>query len=492
MWSQAVNEGLRRNSSTSAASVLGLFIALGLVRGLLYTVLIPPWQAPDEPQHYQMVRLTSDGLVSPQESSQERSQRIAAQVLQSLRDNRFWEYRYRRPAPTPSDSRTAAEILREEKLAPAVGHPPLYYGLAVAALYPFRSASVAVQLYVLRGLSIVFSLVTVWCIFTVGRWAWIDGSMNHACAATLFVVFLPMRTFISAAANNDALAEMMASLTITVAIWCCWRGLAARQAIVLVVLMLLGLFTKRTNLFLLPLVVGFLFWRGRNRAGRGDGGATKQPHSNADPNGHGRLAVQSQRSCAVLATALLFAVFITAVFLLDGVTRHWWDVPARFAQLWQADRYTAQAFNVYGLWVLLTFASFWGNFGWMNIPLDVGGYVILAVATLALTVGVARVTLRAWRSRRQNYPKCWAMGFCISAILLVVAQSGASMVARQMPPQGRYLFPAMLPIALGFAWGLFEWIPPKYHPLAPGIAAASLIVLDSASLLGYVLPYFYG
>mgnify|MGYP000585145236 CR=1 FL=1 len=193
-----------------------------------------------------------------------------------------------------------------------------------------------------------------------------------------------------------------------------------------------------------------------------------------------------------MITTLLLVMLITAALLYDGMTRHWWDVPARIAQLWQADRYTAQAFNKYGLWSLLTFASFWGNFGWMNIPLDVGWYVSLAVVSLMLMVGATRAALRAWRNRRQNYPKYRAIGFCVSAVLLVLAQSGASMIVRQMPPQGRYLFPAMLPIALGFAWGLFEWIPVKYHRLGLGAAALGLIALDSACLFGYVLPYFYG
>lgn len=491
MWSQAVNEGPRRNPRTSAARVWGLFIALALVRGLLYAVLVPPWQSPDEPQHYQMVRLIGDGLVFPHSLTQDLPQKVATEVMRSLRDNRFWEYRHRRPAPAPTDSRTDAEILREEKLAPAVGHPPLYYGLAAAVLYPFRSDPVVVQLYMLRGLSILLSLVTVWCVFTVGRWAWIGGSMNHAYAAALFAVFLPMRAFMSATANNDALAESLASVTIMAAMWCCWKGLTVRQAAVLVVLLVLALFTKRTNLFLLPLVVGFLFWRRASMAVRDHGRATMQSHASANLN-RSESIVRSPNGFIIAVIAMLFLALIAAVLLYDGMTRRWWDVPARIVQLCQTDRYTAQAFEKYGLWAILTFASFWGNFGWMNIPLDLGWYVGLAVITLALGGGAARVALRAWRDRRENYPQCCAVSLCISAVWLVIAQSGVSMVARQMPPQGRYLFPAMLPISLGFAWGLLEWFPEKYHRLALVATTAGLILLDSVSLFGYVLPYFYG
>jgi len=180
------------------------------------------------------------------------------------------------------------------------------------------------------------------------------------------------------------------------------------------------------------------------------------------------------------------------VLLYDGTTRHWWDLPYRIGQLFQLDRYSTDAFSDYLVWALLCFASFWGNFGWMNIPLDIAWYAGLAGLTVAAILGALRGSRRVWLERKRNPAKYCAVKLCALAVLLALAQSGASMIARQMPPQGRYLFPAMVPIALGFAWGLFEWIPVRYHGVGLSAIVAGLIVLDLASLLGYVLPYFYG
>jgi len=488
--------------SASCRLIVFLFLALALVRGVLYSVLIPPWQAPDEPQHYQMVRLIGDlGHVPSLNETCQASETyqvatvLHAEVVQSLRDNRFWEYRHRHLAPDLSDSRTDGEILHDEKLTATIGHPPIYYVLASLALYPFRSSSLPVHLYVLRGLSVLLSIVTVWCVFTVGNWLSLDERGQRSAdltsrtwAATLFAVFLPMHTFMSAAVNNDALAEMLASVTLTLVIWCCSRRFSYVHIITLIVLLLLGLFTKRTVLFLLPLVLGFLAWKSPNQ--RIVGSASYRPSGNT------ALLARLVRSLTTfwVAKIILFLVILTIVYILafDGATQKCWDLPVRTSQLIQADRYTSDAPNHYGIWVLLGFASFWGNFGWMNIPLDVAWYVALAVLTLGAMLGALRGARRVWLARRENPTKCCVMIFCALAVLLVFAQSGASMIVRQMPPQGRYLFPAMVPIALGFTWGLFEWVPVRYHRLGLGVSIVSLILFDLVSMLGYVLPYFYG
>ncbi len=482
--------------------ILFLFLALALVRGMLYGVIVPLWQAPDEPQHYQMVRVIGDlgHVPSLNETCQAlETYRVATvlhtEVVQSLRDNRFWEDRYRRLGPELSDSRSDGEILKDEKLAVGIGHPPVYYMLASLALYPFRSSSVPIQLYALRGLSVLLSLITVWCVFTVGNWLSRDERGYHPAdltsrtwAATLFVVFLPMHTFMSVAVNNDALAEMLASLTLTLVIWCCFRGLSYLHIVTLIVLLLLGLFTKRTVLFLLPVILVFLACKSPNQ--RIVGTASHQP------NGNTASLICSIRSLVASwgAKVLLVLIILAIAYILafDDATQRCWDLPARAGQLIQTDRYTSHAPNHYGIWALLGFASFWGNFGWMNIPLDIAWYAGLAILTLAATLGALRGAWRVWRDRREKPAKCCVVGLCALAVLSILAQSGASMLTRQMPPQGRYLFPAMVPIALGFTWGLFEWIPVRHHRFGLVGIAIGLIIFDSASMLGYVLPYFYG
>ena len=68
----------------------------------------------------------------------------------------------------------------------------------------------------------------------------------------------------------------------------------------------------------------------------------------------------------------------------------------------------------------------------------------------------------------------------------------SSMLSRQRPPQGRYLFPALVPISLCFTWGVFEWVPRRYHRLSVGLGLGWWVALDLIGVFGYALPYFYG
>ena len=44
-------------------------------------------------------------------------------------------------------------------------------------------------------------------------------------------------------------------------------------------------------------------------------------------------------------------------------------------------------FKRYGLYSLLTFAGFWGNFGWLQRPLSLWVYAVLAVICLLAAAG---------------------------------------------------------------------------------------------------------
>ena len=109
-----------------------------LVRGLLYLSIIPPWQAPDEPQHYQMIRLFMQLGRVPSREDVQKAVNLHSMMEQSLQENNFWEQRFHRPAPDFQEASSAYDVLKKNNLTAAVGHPPLYYILASSLLWLFR------------------------------------------------------------------------------------------------------------------------------------------------------------------------------------------------------------------------------------------------------------------------------------------------------------------------------------------------------------------
>jgi hypothetical protein len=58
--------------------------------------------------------------------------------------------------------------------------------------------------------------------------------------------------------------------------------------------------------------------------------------------------------------------------------------------------------------------------------------------------------------------------------------------------QGRYLFPAMGPIALGFSSGWLTWWPPRRRAIGVILLLAGMLVLALFALCGTLLPAFAG
>jgi len=150
----------------------------------------------------------------------------------------------------------------------------------------------------------------------------------------------------------------------------------------------------------------------------------------------------------------------------------------------------------YLLFSLLTFASFWANFGWMNVPLDPAWYALLAVISLFAFLGLLLRILREIRSsgKQTLLPSRWQKGALLILILasfLIFVQTFGLMIVQNIPQQGRYLFPAIVPLSTLFILGLTEVVPTRYRRGLPLICLLSLFLFDSLCIIGYILPHYY-
>jgi len=62
--------------------------------------------------------------------------------------------------------------------------------------------------------------------------------------------------------------------------------------------------------------------------------------------------------------------------------------------------------------------------------------------------------------------------------VVVVAGQMVAYNLQYIQPQGRYLFPALLPIALGFVLGWRELLSPRYAPAVVALLLAFLALFD--------------
>jgi hypothetical protein len=447
---------------------LPLLLGLTLVRGVIYAAAVPPWQAPDETGHFEYAWLMAQERAVPGE--EDTTPAFEQELLGSLYEWRYGEYTGRElPQEMPQRMRELPTSIFARRSRTVVGRGfSLAYVWQALFLLPVRHQDLALQLYAARFSSVVLNVLIVWLAWRIfGEVLW--DRPRLAAAMTAFMVFLPQHTFINASVNDGTLAETAACIVIygwlllfrrqrTPSISVIGGGLVAAGTAV-------AMWAKKTGAFLLPLDAGMLalllILRFRGAARR--------------------------RRLAHLASGLMLSGILVVLLLRTPVGRsmgrqvgQWWTAPEVYLEnerisvgeaLWQA------------------YDSFWGQFGWMNVRVGYGWYVLIYALGLAAIEGWAWPRWRGWWvSRRAKAVLGLGLVLAVAVWLGVVVFTPSGLATYQ----GRYLFPAMVPIAFFLVGGWVRWVPERWQRyVLPGVVGMLALVDATALCLG-VWPFFYG
>lgn len=423
-----------------------------LVVGTLYAVYTPAWQAPDEPAHYNYVRQLATGTLP---------------VIEAGDYDQAYQDEVIRSGFAPQYSVASFEYEDWQ--------PPLYY-LLLTPVFRLSNGSLAA----LRLASVLLGAGVVILAYAIGRRLWPSAAWL-ALTVTAFVAFLPQHVAILASVNNDSLAELLIAAILFLLIGrrpfkangSASGGEDNRTAVALGLLLGLGFLTKGTVYLMAPLLAFVLLWR---------------------------LAAGDEWRHLIGAGLRLFG----PAFLLGFL---WWgrniivypglDLLGKAAhdRVVTGQPRTADWIADYGAgetaWRLLrtTFQSFWGQFGWMGVPMPPWVYQLLLLFTGLTLLGLVTAVWQRPRPARQRGP-----------IALLLATFGLSLGlylaynVTFVQHQGRYLFPALIPIAIAVAaaWNALlrpfwsRWPAVRY--LLPFGLAIALLGLDLLALFRFILP----
>ena len=355
-----------------------LIIAAYLVTGILYAVKTPPWEAPDEPAHYNYIKYLADNYRFPVLQMGD----YPHDYLEEIKEKQF-----------PPEM--SIEPLRYE-----FHQPPLYYILATVVYKLFDGS-----LLPLRLLSILLGCCLLWVAYHLVKEIF-PGDEVLALGTTAFVAFVPMHVAMTAAVNNDTLAELM----LVGILWMLVRYVKmvgwSKEAhdhlttrpigeraegmgwfVALGVLMGLGLLTKITTLVAIPLALVAVMIR------------EEPPSPGPSIPGRGNaLLAERLRRCLLPATcfllpALLFILtwFLRNVSVYGGLDI--WGLGRHDAVVLKQPRTTEWLARLGAItfakeFVLTTFRSFWAQFGWMGILVDQRIYLILALLCAVVGLGL--------------------------------------------------------------------------------------------------------
>jgi hypothetical protein len=442
-----------------------LLLGLALIGGLTYTLVIPPWQGPDETGHFEYAWLIASlGWLPTREDV---SPAFERELLASLYEWRYGDF-FGRPLPEAMPARLddlpawlpaqRARTILEERFS-------LSYLWQALFLVPFRFQDLVTQLRIARLSSILLNMAIVWL-------AWrtfaelVPSHSDLICALTAVIVFLPQHTFINSMVGDGPLAEVMACLVLY-----CWVRLFRRGASVWTVLgivlgTLAAIWSKTTAAFLMPLDVGLALWW-----------SLRQPR-------------QAWRRRQVALAGAAFAVLAVAVWVwvqsppgsrtIEAVQQSL----SRHGLLW-----VDQRGMTFGQALLSSYDSFWANFGWMTVPVSARWYGAVLLLTLLAVLG--------WllgRQAQEDFPP-WGVvlmgGAFLAALIPFVWTALLASSSGYYQFQGRYLFPATVPFAFLLVGGWAHTFPARRRRAWLGAMVVFLAIFDAWCVVGYVIPFFY-
>jgi len=435
--------------------VLAIIITAYLILGVLYASLTPAWQIPDEPAHYNFVRYAAQNLALPELTAGCYDQ----DYLSQLTGQKFPPH------------------LSIESLCYEHYQPPLYYLLA-APIFKFSGGN----LLTLRLLSVVFGAISL--VFIYKTIALFLPNTVFPLATTAFAAFIPMHLTMLAAVNNDALAEMLLALFVFLLLRWLLRDAEKGLPLPIIAGVVLGLIllTKVTIYTALPLSAFILFLAQiTNYKLRATNGQSNRRQMTAKRDKGQGITLSNALRLYLPALAMALPLYVRNALLyggLDilGLRRHDEVV---VGQLRAAAKLASDgALTYFSDLSRTTFHSFWGQFGWMAVPMDSRVYLALSLLTLLALVGLA---LWLWRGEPRSRQVTQAL-LVMAVMLLLVSGVFVGLNFSFVQFQGRYFFSGLMPLGLFFSLGLHEAFRRRYALWMGGLALLVLMWVAMASL----------
>ena len=430
----------RLSSGVLLVAILVAYVAIGV----LYASLTPTWQVPDEPAHYNYVRALAEGrgfpVIEPGDYDQAYLERIKAE--------RF-------PPELSVDS-----VEYEDH------QPPLYYLLATPVYLLFGGAVLP-----LRLLSVLFGAALLMVAFGTVQ-AIFPTRPELALVTVAFIAFIPQHVAMTAGVENDALAELVAGGTLWALV--VYVGGGRERPWPIGLLLAAALLTKTTVYFVVGVAMLAAMIR-RRQERRTRGWAAEQ-----------------------LAWMLVPALVLSAPwFIRNGITYGWHDLLGwvRHGEVVEGQMRTSEYLALHG-WAAywerawrFTFQSFWGQFGWMGVVLPARIYLALVLLSILLLAGFLWWLLDRRRAGLTPVQRASLFLLLVSCSFTLLLFLGYNLTFVQH--QGRYLFPALVPIGMAAALGLSTLaraLPRQVRAWTIAALFAGLAALDVYCLFRFIIP----
>ena len=485
--------------SVSPRVLLALLLVAAGLRGIGWSLALPPLHPNDEAQHFLRVREAAGDLP---ESATAGDGGSAARVpldahllaglvgygtverdadlklpLGDARSVRASLAELARPGaqstPVPDEPN---RLVRHKRFA--LYHPPFFYEFMALPYRLVAGRVITLQLLALRAAAVAMGLIVVAVAFGVGRVLW-PAAPGRAAALGTLAAFQPMGGFYFSVVNNESMATLWLSGVLALLFYVTRRRLTPWGAVGLGLLTSAGLLTKASFALVVPLFAAVILWQlVRRRAGR---------------------AVWPWVVVALVPTTL------TAWWYLPAATRETRVMqshhrPQRPAAVSVAS-YVRN--NSWGLQYRSIVSEYWGGSlgnawpGDAAVPRPVRqAWCAASAAGLLATLGWL-----VWRAlSRDGYGRGYGGGLlllglatpCLIAFYQYLDYRYVVDTGGHYGLRGQYFLPALLGQMLWLLFGLGLLARGRWRAALVWALSAGMIVTNLDALFGRVMPRYYG
>lgn len=452
----------------------GLLVVLTLLRGLLYAVLVLPWQAPDEPGHFEYAWAIARRGPPPLDPTSPQAlgawlrslptvgndpavraawPEFARDLVDALYAWDFGAYRY---VPLPE---ARPESL--DQLPVSLGRPLLWQRFSTAYLWtaafisPALSRPLLEQLYLAR-----LSVVVLNAGIVVLALATVRLLLPHHPAVGLstvvLLVFWPQHTFINATVSESAMAEFGSTLAFYgwIRLFCGISPLLS--ALIIISGTFIAITAKANAIYLIPMnAILIIIYLAR--------------------------ILRSRDIFNALTGIFAGILLILVLYSLSGL-----DTDAMVRTKTLIGRFPDQNWLESAVqrantirWSMI-FDSYWAVFGWMSVRLPDGWYKLLYILVVFGLIG--------WIvPRRLSFSPVLVSVVFSSAILSIATLALYVLFFDPSYLQGRYLFPAALPLSLVLTLGWARLTPRRFEQFLLPTICLLFLAIDTAAIWTLVL-----
>lgn len=451
--------------------ILVLILVSSLFFGLSTILIVPPWQSPDEPTHFEYEKVLALG--DPPWSPRPRPG-LQGEIIRSLDRYDYWRYvGVERPSPLPGVFRQVPFL----SSAPGqIGkNPPLYYYLASRVLRFFPLRSLESELYRLRLLSLVFSLLTI--VLVAGCAGEVFGRSSPLVpAATAVAAFLPQFLIIGTSVSPDPAINLVGAAAIYLILRSQKLGFAWWRILAVLSCLGLGILANYKGLIILAALPGVavihLFFHRRNL-----------------------ISPVRAVGWIGLTLGILVVGYVSLVWYYPGIARVFIVrlniLFSTIVSYLLGQTYIPPGYRAWFNHEL--FKSFWLKYGWLKFELPAAVYHALKMVTLLFLLGIgiwfARWVMAWGRPRTREREAVVTLLFLAAAVLgafyLFWGLRGIYVVG-----QGRHLFLVMPSWAILFTLGWSSLLPARLEKLVGYGLTIGFFLFAAVSILFFILPTF--